>query len=202
VFLVQEFKVTQGSTPAHFVNVRKTGPCLVLRTIGLQNSGVTKTKMFYAPGDQIMRAVVQRVSEASVVVDNETVGSIKAGFLVLLGVGDDDGQDDVIWLAGKVAGLRVFEDAEGKMNLDLKETGAAALVVSQFTLFGDCRKGRRPSFVSAARPEKADSLYQSFVAELKGLGIPVETGRFQTQMKVQLTNDGPVTLLLDSRKTF
>ncbi|MFY9255632.1 MAG: D-aminoacyl-tRNA deacylase [Fuerstiella sp.] len=149
-----------------------------------------------------MRAVVQRVSEASVSVDGETVGAIASGFVVLLGVGGDDNQDDVNWMAAKIAGLRVFEDSEGKMNLDLREVKAAVLVVSQFTLFGDCRKGRRPSFVSAARPEKADALYQSFAAELRGLGIPVETGRFQTHMNVQLVNDGPVTLMLDSKKSF
>lgn len=149
-----------------------------------------------------MRAVVQRVSEASVSVDGETVGAIASGFVVLLGVGGDDNQDDVNWMAAKITGLRVFEDSEGKMNLDLREVKAAVLVVSQFTLFGDCRKGRRPSFVSAARPEKADALYQSFAAELRGLGIPVETGRFQTHMNVQLVNDGPVTLMLDSKKSF
>ena len=149
-----------------------------------------------------MRAVVQRVSEASVSVDGETVGAIASGFVVLLGVGGDDNQDDVNWMAAKIAGLRVFEDSEGKMNLDLREVKAAVLVVSQLTLFGDCRKGRRPSFVSAARPEKADALYQSFAAELRGLGIPVETGRFQTHMNVQLVNDGPVTLMLDSKKSF
>ena len=149
-----------------------------------------------------MRAVVQRVSEASVVVEDEVVGAIRTGFVILLGVSESDTQNDVIWLASKIAGLRVFEDADGKMNLDLKEVGAAALVVSQFTLYGDCRKGRRPSFIAAARPDKADSLYQSFVAELRGLGIPVETGRFQTHMNVKLINDGPVTLLLDSQKTF
>ena len=149
-----------------------------------------------------MRAVVQRVSEASVVVEDEVVGAIRTGFVILLGVSESDTQNDVIWLASKIAGLRVFEDADGKMNLDIKEVGAAALVVSQFTLYGDCRKGRRPSFIAAARPDKADSLYQSFVAELRGLGIPVETGRFQTHMNVKLINDGPVTLLLDSQKTF
>ena len=149
-----------------------------------------------------MRAVVQRVSEASVVVENEVVGAIRTGLVILLGVSESDTQNDVIWLASKIAGLRVFEDADGKMNLDLKEVGAAALVVSQFTLYGDCRKGRRPSFIAAARPDKADSLYQSFVAELRGLEIPVETGRFQTHMNVKLVNDGPVTLLLDSQKTF
>ena len=149
-----------------------------------------------------MRAVVQRVSSASVTVSEEIVGQIKAGFLILLGVAEDDTQDDLIWLAAKIAGLRVFEDADGKMNLDLQQIDGSALVVSQFTLMGDCRKGRRPSFVAAGRPEKANELYESFVAEMRGLGIPVETGTFQAHMDVALVNDGPVTLLLDSRKTF
>lgn len=149
-----------------------------------------------------MRAVIQRVSEASVTVDEEVVGEIGRGFLILLGVAEEDTQEDVIWLAAKVAGLRVFEDDGGKMNLDLQQIEGSALVVSQFTLLGDCRKGRRPSFVAAARPELANELYQSFVAELSGRGIPVETGTFQAQMEVALVNDGPVTLLLDSRKTF
>lgn len=149
-----------------------------------------------------MRAVVQRVSSASVTVDGEVVGKIDRGFLVLLGVGVDDSESDTIVLAEKVAGLRVFEDENGKMNLSLKDVDGSMLVVSQFTLFGDCRKGRRPSFVEAARPEKAESLYETFVAEVQGQGIAVETGRFQTHMDVQLVNDGPVTLLLDSRKAF
>lgn len=149
-----------------------------------------------------MRAVVQRVSKASVTVEDEIVGAIDQGFLILLGVAEGDTQQDVIWLAAKIAGLRVFEDAEGKMNLDVRQVGGAVLVVSQFTLLGDCRKGRRPSFVAAARPELADGLYQSLVAEIRGLGLPVETGRFQAQMDVALVNDGPVTLLLDSRKQF
>ena len=149
-----------------------------------------------------MRAVIQRVSRASVTVNAEIVGTIQHGFLILLGVADDDTQDDVISLAGKIAGLRVFEDNDGKMNLDLKQTGGSVLVVSQFTLMGDCRKGRRPSFVAAARPELADNLYQSFVAELRGFGLTVETGTFQAHMDVELVNDGPVTLLVDSRKTF
>lgn len=149
-----------------------------------------------------MRAVVQRVSQASVTVDGDVVGKIETGFLILLGVAADDSQQDVIWLAAKVAGLRVFEDDDEKMNLDLKDIGGAALVVSQFTLLGDCRKGRRPSFVAAARPELANRLYQSFVAELRGLGVPVETGTFQADMDVALINDGPVTLMLDSRKQF
>jgi D-tyrosyl-tRNA(Tyr) deacylase len=149
-----------------------------------------------------MRAVVQRVSSASVDVGGITVGSIGRGFLVLLGIRDDDGQDDLIYLAQKILGLRVFEDADGKMNLGLVEIGGSLLVVSQFTLFGDCRKGRRPSFIEAARPEVAEPLYQGFVAELRGLGATVETGTFQAQMAVSLVNDGPVTLLLDSRKQF
>ncbi|APZ95742.1 D-aminoacyl-tRNA deacylase [Fuerstiella marisgermanici] len=149
-----------------------------------------------------MRAVVQRVSQASVTVDGDIVGKIEAGFLILLGVAADDSQQDVIWLAAKVAGLRVFEDDDDKMNLDLKDIGGAALVVSQFTLLGDCRKGRRPSFIAAARPELANRLYQSFVAELRGLGVPVEAGTFQADMDVALVNDGPVTLMLDSRKQF
>ena len=149
-----------------------------------------------------MRAVVQRVSDASVTVDNEVVGKIGTGFLILLGVSEDDTQADVNWLAAKIAGLRVFEDSDGRMNLDVQQVQGAALVVSQFTLFGDCRKGRRPSFVAAARPEKANSLYQSFVAELTGLGVHCETGTFQAHMDVALTNDGPVTLMLDSQKLF
>lgn len=149
-----------------------------------------------------MRAVVQRVSHAAVTVAGEVVGQIGRGFLVLLGVEDGDGQDEVVYMAQKVAGLRVFEDAEGKMNLGLDEVGGAMLVVSQFTLLGDCRKGRRPSFIQAARPELADELYRAFCAEVRGQGIKVQTGRFQTHMDVELVNDGPVTLLIDSRKGF
>ena len=149
-----------------------------------------------------MRGVIQRVSRAGVTVNGEVVGEIGRGFLVLLGVADDDTQDDVIYLANKVAGLRVFEDSAGKMNRDLKEIGGELLVVSQFTLMGDCRKGRRPSFIAAARPDKADALYESFVAELRGQGFRVETGRFRQQMDVELVNHGPVTLLLDSRREF
>jgi len=149
-----------------------------------------------------LRAVVQRVSRASVTVDGEITGQIEQGFLVLLGVEQSDTQDDVIYLAQKAVGLRVFEDADGKMNLALADVNGKMLVVSQFTLLGDCRKGRRPSFVNAARPEQANELYQSFVAEVKGQGIEVETGRFQEHMDVELVNDGPITLLLDSRKQF
>jgi len=137
-----------------------------------------------------------------VTVDGEITGQIEQGFLVLLGVEQSDTQDDVIYLAQKAVGLRVFEDADGKMNLALADVNGKMLVVSQFTLLGDCRKGRRPSFVNAARPEQANELYQSFVAEVKGQGIEVETGRFQEHMDVELVNDGPITLLLDSRKQF
>lgn len=149
-----------------------------------------------------MRAVVQRVASAGVKVADEIVGEIDRGFLVLLGVGTDDADADAVALAEKIAGLRIFEDDAGKMNLALDDVGGQMLVVSQFTLFGDCRKGRRPSFVDAARPEKAGLLYETFVAEVRGQGIHVETGRFQTHMDVSLVNDGPVTLLLDSRKAF
>ncbi len=149
-----------------------------------------------------MRAVVQRVSEASVTVDGIVVGQIQRGFLVLLGIAGDDTEEDVVWMAGKIAGLRVFEDADGKMNLGLSDVGGSVLLVSQFTLYGDCRKGRRPSFVEAARPEAAVPLYKSMVAELRGLRVNVETGTFQAHMDVRLLNDGPVTLLLDSRRQF
>lgn len=149
-----------------------------------------------------MRAVIQRVSQASVTVEDEITGQIDRGFLVLLGVGTDDAEADAVYLAGKAVGLRVFEDADGKMNLSLADIGGAMLVVSQFTLYGDARKGRRPSFIDAARPEQANQLYESFCAEVRGQGIHVETGRFQKHMDVALVNDGPVTLLLDSRKLF
>lgn len=149
-----------------------------------------------------MRAVVQRVSSASVSVGDEVVGRIGPGFVVLVGVGAGDSQDDVNALAGKLAGLRIFEDPQGKMNLSIQEIGGSMLVISQFTLFGDCRKGRRPSFIEAARPELAEPLFRSLLAELRGQGIPIETGRFQQEMQVSLVNDGPVTLLLDSGKLF
>jgi len=149
-----------------------------------------------------VRAVIQRVSSGAVTVDGKLTGRIGVGFVVLLGVANVDTQEDVIWLAGKVADLRVFDDDDGRMNLALKDVGGAVLVVSQFTLLGDCRKGRRPGFVAAAPPEKASSLYQSFVAELRAHELKVETGQFQAQMTVSLTNDGPVTLLLDSHKAF
>ena len=149
-----------------------------------------------------MRAVIQRVTEASVTVEGSVVGRIGRGFLVLLGITHADTHRDVSWIAAKIAGLRVFEDADGKMNLGLADVGGAVLLVSQFTLYGDCRKGRRPSFIEAARPEAAVPLYQAVVAELRGAGLQVETGQFQTHMDVQLLNDGPVTLLLDSQQLF
>lgn len=150
-----------------------------------------------------MRAVVQRVSSSRVTVAGEVVGEIGPGLLVLLGVAQDDTQEDVIYTAAKVIGLRIFEDDDGKMNRSLAEVpGGAMLVVSQFTLYGDCRKGRRPSFIEAARPEQANALYESFVAESRGQGITVATGRFQQHMDVSLVNDGPVTILVDSRKGF
>lgn len=149
-----------------------------------------------------MRAVVQRVSRAKVTVGDEVTGEIQTGFLVLLGVADGDTEVDVDYLAQKVIGLRVFEDDDDRMNLGLLEVGGAMLVVSQFTLLGDCRKGRRPSFIAAARPEIADQLYQKFVAKVREQGVPVATGRFQTEMSVELVNEGPVTLLLESRKEF
>jgi len=145
---------------------------------------------------------VQRVSRAQVTVEGEIVGQIGRGFLVLLGVADGDTEDDAGYLAQKIAGLRVFEDEQGKMNLALADVGGAMLVVSQFTLLGDCRKGRRPGFDRAARPETADALYQHFVARVAEQQIAVATGRFQTHMDVELVNDGPVTLLVDSRREF
>ena len=149
-----------------------------------------------------MRTCVQRVSQASVTVDGQVVGQIDAGLLVLLGVAADDTEADARQLAAKVATLRVFEDDEGKMNRGLAETGGGMLVVSQFTLLGDCRKGRRPSFVAAAEPAQAQALYEVFAAEVRAAGIQVATGRFRQHMQVALVNDGPVTLLLDSRKAF
>ena len=149
-----------------------------------------------------MRAVVQRVNRASVTVAGVVVGAIDRGFLVLLGITTTDTAADAVTLADKIAGLRVFEDDGGKMNLSLADVGGAVLVVSQFTLYGDCRKGRRPSFVAAAGPELAEPLYQTFCDALREHGIAVETGRFRAQMDVELVNDGPVTLLLDSGRLF
>lgn len=149
-----------------------------------------------------MRAVIQRVSEAEVSVGGAVVGSIRRGLVVLLGVAHGDDSADARYIADKTAGLRIFPDAEGKMNLDLEQIGGAALVVSQFTLLADCRKGRRPGFSQAAQPESANKLYEAVVERLKDMGIPVATGVFQADMQVQLVNDGPVTMLLDSKKEF
>jgi D-tyrosyl-tRNA(Tyr) deacylase len=149
-----------------------------------------------------MRAVVQRVSEASVRVGNERAGVIGAGLLVLLGVQVGDGEADAESLADKVLNLRIFPDDAGQMNRSVLETRGGLLVVSQFTLLGDARKGRRPSFLDAARPEEADHLYLRFVDQLRGSGLVVETGVFRTTMDVALVNHGPVTILLDSRKQF
>ena len=144
-----------------------------------------------------MRCVVQRVSRAAVRVGGEAVGSIGRGFVVLAGFAPADSEATLVWMAEKLAGLRVFGDAEGKMNLGIGDVGGAMLVVSQFTLYGDASKGRRPSFVGAAPPEQAEALYERFVALLRGRGVPVETGRFRAMMDVELVNDGPVTLLLE-----
>ncbi len=149
-----------------------------------------------------MRAVVQRVKRARVVVEEECVGEISAGLLVFVGVARNDTPEDILLLSEKVAGLRIFEDEQGKMNLSVLETGGSVLVVSQFTLLGDCRKGRRPSFIDAADPEKGLAYYDSFVAELKGRGLNVQTGRFRAEMQVELINDGPVTMLVDSQRQF
>jgi D-tyrosyl-tRNA(Tyr) deacylase len=149
-----------------------------------------------------MRAVLQRVTRASVRVEGRTVGEIGAGLLALLGVARDDKESDALYLVEKVLNLRVFEDAEGRMNLSLAEAGGALLAVSQFTLYGDARKGRRPSWFDAAPPELARPLYEFFVAEARARGARVETGSFQAMMEVELVNDGPVTILLDSRKLF
>ena len=149
-----------------------------------------------------MRAVVQRVKSASVKVAGELVSEIGAGVLVFLGVAHDDTATEIAYIASKVANLRIFEDEDGKMNLSLLETGGAALVVSQFTLYGDCRKGRRPSFINAARPEVANALYEQFIAALEQQNVPTQGGTFQAMMDVQLVNDGPVTILLDSDKQF
>jgi D-tyrosyl-tRNA(Tyr) deacylase len=149
-----------------------------------------------------MRAVVQRVTRAQVSVNGEIVGQIGAGLLILLGVAQNDSEADADYLAEKIINLRIFADQQGKMNLSLLDCQAGLLVVSQFTLFGDCRRGRRPSYSDAATPEKAQSLYQYFVNRCAQLGIKPETGIFQAMMAVELINDGPVTILLDSAKLF
>lgn len=147
-----------------------------------------------------MRAVLQRVSSARVTVEGRTVGKIGPGLLVLLGVEEGDTEEDALYLAGKTAQLRIFEDADEKMNLSVKDTGGEVLVVSQFTLLADCSKGRRPGFSRAAQPARANELYERFVALLDRRGLRVATGTFQANMEVGLVNQGPVTLLLDSRK--
>lgn len=146
-----------------------------------------------------MRAVIQRVLEGSVTVNGEVVSRMGNGLLVLLGVGQGDGEKDAAWMAEKVANLRIFEDEAGKMNRSLLEGSKEVIVVSQFTLYGDARKGRRPSFIDAAPPEEANALYQRVCEALRGLGLTVGTGVFRADMKVALVNDGPVTILLDSR---
>jgi D-tyrosyl-tRNA(Tyr) deacylase len=149
-----------------------------------------------------MRAVVQRVGHASVKVEGQLAGKIAEGLLVLLGVGRDDSEADADYLAGKIAGLRIFEDEGGKMNRSVLDMGGAVLAVSQFTLLGDVRKGKRPSFDEAAPPERAKALYERFVQGVRALGLGCETGRFQEKMEVELLNHGPVTILLDSKKRF
>jgi D-tyrosyl-tRNA(Tyr) deacylase len=149
-----------------------------------------------------MRAVVQRVSRAHVSVGGEVVGKIDRGLLVLLGVGIEDKESDADYLAEKIAALRIFDDAGGKMNLSVADVQGAVLAVSQFTLYGDARKGKRPSFDAAARPERARELYEYFVSAIRKAGLRCETGRFQEDMQVELVNDGPVTILLDSGKNF
>lgn len=149
-----------------------------------------------------MRAVVQRVSRASVVVEERVVGEIRLGLLVLVGVSMNDAEGDANYLADKIAGLRIFEDQDGKMNRSVADVGGAVLAVSQFTLYGDVRRGKRPSFDDAARPERALELYQYFVTQIRERGLRCETGQFQAMMSVSLVNQGPVTILLDSSKLF
>jgi D-aminoacyl-tRNA deacylase len=149
-----------------------------------------------------MRAVVQRVSRAEVTVNGNIAGEISIGLLVFLGVGDADTETDAAYLADKVSGLRIFEDEQGKMNRNVQDAGGSVLAVSQFTLYGDVRRGKRPSFDAAAAPEKARQLYEFFVERIRAAGLRCETGRFQEMMKVELVNEGPVTILLDSAKAF
>ncbi len=149
-----------------------------------------------------MRAVVQRVKESDVTVEDKITGSIGHGLTVLLGVEEGDSEDDARYMADKISGLRIFEDNEGKMNLSVVDVGGSILAISQFTLLGDVRKGKRPSFSSAARPDEADRLYRRFIDFVKEGGIKVEEGIFRAEMLVRIYNDGPVTILLDSRKTF
>jgi D-aminoacyl-tRNA deacylase len=145
-----------------------------------------------------MKSIIQRVSQSSVRVGDETIGAIGKGVMVLLGVAQNDSEQGAEWLAEKIVNLRIFEDDNGKMNRSLLDIGGSALVVSQFTLYGDCRKGRRPSFVQAAAPEKAEALYDYFIEKVKRLGVEVATGRFRAMMQVSLVNDGPVTLIIET----
>jgi D-aminoacyl-tRNA deacylase len=145
-----------------------------------------------------MRAVVQRVSSASVSVNGDVIGAIRQGLLVLLAAGRGDGPDQVKWMAEKISGLRIFADENGKMNLSLQQVNGSMLIVSQFTLYGDCRKGKRPSYAESAPPAEAEVLYNDFVEAVKEKGIPVQTGSFGAMMMVNLVNDGPVTLIVDS----
>ncbi|MGE5630351.1 MAG: D-aminoacyl-tRNA deacylase [Caulobacteraceae bacterium] len=147
-----------------------------------------------------MRAVIQRVTSGSVTVEGRITGNIGKGFVVLLGVNENDTADDVVYMADKIVNLRIFEDEDEKMNLSLMDIKGELLVVSQFTLYGDCRKGRRPNFMSAARPEKAEALYNDFVSKCRKMGVKTETGIFQADMKVSIENDGPVTVIVDSEK--
>jgi D-tyrosyl-tRNA(Tyr) deacylase len=147
-----------------------------------------------------MKAVIQRVQSAQVLVDGRLTGKIGKGLLVFIGVGKGDGEEDISYMVSKLPDLRIFEDASGKFNLSLKEINGEMLVVSQFTLYGDCKKGRRPSFTDAEEPSIAKNLYERLVHRLKEQGLPIETGEFQAKMEVHLINDGPVTLLLDSKK--
>lgn len=149
-----------------------------------------------------MRAVVQRVSQARVEVDREPVGEIGNGLVVFLGVGREDGPADSDYMAGKISGLRIFEDEEGLMNLSVQDTGGSILCISQFTILGDCRKGRRPGFSAAAPPEQAEKLYEYFCENLRSRGVNIATGRFQATMRIIVDNEGPVTMLLDSKKLF
>ncbi len=149
-----------------------------------------------------MRAVVQRVSRAAVDIGGITMAAIGHGLVIFLGIRDSDNDADLIWMADKIIHLRIFPDGDGKMNISLADMGGEMLIVSQFTLYGDCRKGRRPGFSTAAPPEIAEPLYNQFIEEVRKRGIPVATGTFQAEMAVDLVNDGPVTILLDSEKTF
>ncbi len=148
-----------------------------------------------------MKAVVQRVRHGGVTIENKQIAEINEGLVVLLGIGKGDSDQDARYLADKIVNLRIFEDAQGKMNCSLLDTGGALLVVSQFTLYGDCRKGRRPSFTESAPPDEAERLYNLFVTTLRSTGLTVETGRFQAYMQVAICNDGPVTLILDTEKS-